>query len=188
MIKFYLHWGHSSIETKDNEDFYNQISTISTNSKILIIPFAQVESTWQNKETFLEKLKKYNINFDNFRVIIASKNKLIMLIEILFSKIIFIPGWDYCLLTSHIWFLKYFKFLFHWKTIYWVSAWANILCHYSYSDEYDKIFPWLWFIDKICKCHYNELRDMDNLDNLKKYWKSDNLIKLKEKEFIFLES
>lgn len=188
MIKFYLHGGNSSFETEENKSFYLELCKISKNSEVLVIPFAQDEENWNITNLFLNKINRFYPEFDISKFKLASTNKFKLLMQIMKSKIIFIPGWDYCSLISQIGYLKYFKNFFDGKIIFWISAWANILCTYSYSDDYAKVFPGLWLINWACKCYYNEIKDKNKIIKLEHYNKYNNLIKIRDKEFIIIDS
>lgn len=183
MIKLFLHWWCSSIETDRNKQFYEKMSLSWKN--ILIIPFAQEKEKW-NTNILKEKMDTYRI--DSYpKLKIASENKLLLILQILMYDTIFIPWWDYCLLMDYISYLKYFKKIFSKKNIYWISAWANIFCTSSFSDDYHRVFKWLDVLNYSCKCHYNPIKDDRKISILKQaLTENEKIIKIKEKDFIEL--
>lgn len=177
--KIILHWWTTSEYCENNLNFYNAILSdyIEEEDSILYIPFAWYDKDWNiekisnNLEKFL--WKKYNIilwriqNLDN---------------QILNSKYIYINWGDYKKLFDYIWYLKEKKYLLYWKNIIWVSAWANILAKYCYSNDYKEVFEWIWLLDIKIVCHFNwEDEIIDNIFINK--WEELKMIKLKDKEY-----
>lgn len=182
MIKFYIHWWKSSIESDKNIEFYKMIANAAKWNKLLYIPFAKPEKEW-NVDSFFRRMESFGIECD-FTPMLASTNKFKLLIQIKTSKVIFVTWWDYCRLINHLGYLKYLKQAFEWKTIFWISAWSNIFWKFSYSDDYRKVFPWLSFICKSFKSHYNSLLDSEKMRKLEQFDTKSNIIKLPEWDFI----
>lgn len=185
MTVLYFHGWNTSFETKENIDFYSNLCRLSKNKTILLIPFAQNKNNW-NKSILEEKISKFCNNWV-YKIKVASTNKYILIFQIIVSKIIFIPGWDYCNLMNYLWFLKYFKFVFYSKTIFGISAWANIFGKFSYSDDYFKVFPWIWLINSLLKSHFDDFKDQEKIKKLQNFANDLKIIKLKEKQYIKLE-
>jgi len=177
--KITLHWWSTSEKCEDNINFYNSILSdyIIWEDNILYIPFAWFDKDWNVEKisTNLEKFlwKKYSINLWNLENLDN---------QILDSKYIYINWWDYKKLFNYIWYLKDKKYLLHWKNIIWVSAWANILSKYSYSNDYQEVFEWIWLLGIKTICHFNW--DIKIIEILKSIWENINIITLKEKEVI----
>lgn len=179
--KIILHWWSTSEYCDNNLNFYNTILSdyIEWEDNILYIPFAWYDKDWNTEKISnnLEKFlwKKYNIilwnieNLDN---------------QILDSKYIYINWWDYKKLFSYIWYLKDRKYLLHWKNIIWVSAWANILAIYSYSNDYKEVFEWIWLLDIKTICHFNW--DSKIIDLLHSIWNKHDIVTLEEKRYLLL--
>ena len=51
-------------------------------------------------------------------------------------------------------FLKNQKDLFNSKNIAWSSGWTNILSKYHFSNDYQKAWKWLWFLNVLTIYHY----------------------------------
>jgi hypothetical protein len=179
--KIILHWWSTWDYCYSNINFYNTIFSdyIEWEDSILYIPFAWYDKDWNTEKISnnIEKFlwKKYNIilwnieNLDN---------------QILDSKYIYINWWDYKKLFNYIWYLKDKKYLLHWKNIIWVSAWANILAKYSYSNYYNEFFEWIWLLDIKTICHFNwENKIIDLLDSI---WNKYNIFTLEEKKYLLL--
>ncbi|EKE28441.1 MAG: hypothetical protein ACD_3C00058G0007 [uncultured bacterium (gcode 4)] len=190
MSTYFLHWWNSSSETDENARFYMSLyhSAINKGWKILILPFAQRKEKWKREEILIDKLLSFWVPIKELKISLPENNRLSILFQIFRNNIIYVPGWDYCSLMDSLSFLRYFKFLFRRKKIYWISAGASIFCKYTYSNDYAQVFEWLWFLNKLCKIHYLPLRDEVCIKKLEKFGKIDNLIKIKEKEFVVLNS
>ncbi|EKE29842.1 MAG: hypothetical protein ACD_2C00088G0007 [uncultured bacterium (gcode 4)] len=189
MAKFFLHWWNSSSETDENTRFYNSLyqSAIANRSRILVLPFAQKNDKWHCKDKMLtDKLASFWVPFDGLKIDIPENNKLSILCSVIRNNVIYVPWWDFCSLMDCVSFLRHFKFLFRWKQIYGISAWASIFCKYSYSSDYAQVFEGLWFLDKLCKIHYLPQRDELCIKKLEKFGNLNNLLKIKEKEFVVL--
>ncbi len=187
--KITLHWWSTSEYCENNLNFYNSILSdyIEWEDSILYIPFAWYDKDWNTEKISnnLEKFlwKKYNvILWKKYNVILWNLDNLDN--QILYSKYIYINWWDYKKLFNYIWYLKDKKYLLHWKNIIWVSAWANILSKYSYSNDYNEVFEWIWLLDIKTICHFNW--DSKLIEILKNKWENTNIINLKEKEIVSL--
>ncbi len=188
MTTFYLHWWCTGIETPENASFYHELWRLSESNGVLVLPYSRIEDDWSPENTLLNKLHSFYPDFNISNIQMWSKNKFRLVLQILKAKVIFIPWWDYCSLFDQIWYLKFAKNIFKEKYLFAVSAWASVLCEYSYSDDYAKVFPWLGIIENACKCHYNSIKDKNKIQKLEEYSKNDNVLKIKEKEYILIQN
>ena len=186
MLKFILHWWNSSEKSEGNKEFFNEVFGDIWNERVLYIPFAQYKEKW-NISVFYEKNKEH-IGDRKFNLILASRCKLKLIYQIIISDIIYIPGWNYKSLHSKLSFLKYLRFIFNDKIIIWISAWTNLFSRYSYSQDYDTVFEWLWFLNIKTICHYDEEKYCNAVSRLDEYWEKFDIVKLKEMEFVCKKS
>ncbi len=179
--KIILHWWSTSEYCDNNLNFYNTILSdyVEEEDNVLYIPFAWYDIDW-NAEKISNNL--YKFLWKKYNIVLWNINNLDN--QILDSKYIYINWWDYKKLYNYIWYLKDKKHLLYWKNIVWVSAWANILAKYSYSNDYQEIFDWIWLLDLKTICHFNW--DDKLIKILKNKWEDIDIITLKEKEIFLL--
>ncbi|MDD2486794.1 MAG: Type 1 glutamine amidotransferase-like domain-containing protein [Candidatus Gracilibacteria bacterium] len=185
MIKFILHGGDSSSFCDENKKFFKTVFCNIKKEKILYIPFAQDMEKW--KTSFLEEKIGLYIKNRKYNITVASVKKIDLIIQIISSKVIFIPGGDFLKLMPRIYFLKHLRFLFRNKIIVGVSAGTNIFSRYSYSQDYDDILEGLGFLNIKTICHFDEENDIEKVKRLDKRGHKYEIIRLKEKEFMIME-
>jgi len=185
--KFILHGGASSRKTPDNEKFYSEIvnSADKDTVNILCVYFARPEHRWD--ESFYED--KYS--FEN-----VDTNKTLKIQMAAYEDfrdqltnydVIFINGGFKGHLKETIESVGNFREFIKGKTVVGISAGANILATYYFSQAIDGIIEGTAILPIKVFCHFDENLSSE-LKKLETYKEHLPLYKIPEEKFITLEN
>lgn len=183
--KYILHGGESSKRTQENETFFRTILDLTNKDQIniLCVYFARPEHRWQ--ESFYED----RIAFEN---VSGSKSLYINLAEkdtfeeqIKNSDVIFINGGFKGFLREALLGIESLENILNNKIVVGISAGANMLAKYYYSQGGDEIREGIGLLPIKVICHYSEDK-FGQLELLKKYKEDLPIYKIPEESFVVL--
>ena len=188
MTKFLLHGGASSNKSDDNRKFFTEVlnSVNSSNVNILCVYFARPWHRWdesfeEDKEIFISVNSDRELNFD-----LAKLDKEELIEQIGKSDIIFINGGRNGCLKDVLEDLNNFSDLIKGKVVVGISAGANILAKYYYSNVADTIREGIGLLPIKTFCHFTE-NNISELNELDKYKEKITIYKIPEEKFLVFE-
>lgn len=185
MTKFILHGGNSDRKTQDNEKFFLEIanSVPKENVKILCIYFARPEHRWD--DSFQEdKLAFLNLDIDKkIDIEMASPDIKELREQIGWADIIYLQGGRKGYLKDKLIELGNFSELIIDKVVVGISAGANMLAKYYYSNVAETIREGLGILPIKTFCHFKE-ENIDELKQLETYKEQLPIYKIAEEKFI----
>ncbi len=188
MIKFILHGGNSDRKTENNEKFFLEIAN-SVNKekiKILCIYFARPEHRWD--DSFQEdKLAFLNLDTEKkFDIEMAKLDAEELRRQIQWADIVYIQGGRKGNLKEKLLELGNFKELIHGKIVVGISAGANMLAKYYYSNVADTIREGLGILPIKTFCHYNE-DNVLGMEKLELYKEKLPIYRISEEKYLVFE-
>lgn len=184
MTKFILHGGGDLFGQKLKKILTEIIQNISVKKvKILVIPFARKKNEWE--DVYIKYCKRYSRLSLEKEFILASQDINSLKLQISSSDIIFLCGGSELLIKKYLKGIK--SSLFNNKIIIGVSAGANILSSYYYSNDRNRIEKGLGILPIKTICHFN-LSKNKKLKKLVSYKNKQQKITfpIKEGDFIVL--
>jgi peptidase E len=184
--KYILHGGESSRRTVDNDRFFKEIvdSTDSKNIKILCVYFARPEHRWQ--ESFYEDKLAFEQQKSEKSLDIQIASREDFKEQIAASNVVFINGGFKGFLKEALEELGNFKELIQNKVIVGISAGANILSKYYYSQGAEDIKEGAGVLPIKVFCHYLD-GNVQELIKLERYKENLPVYKIEEEKYVVLE-
>jgi peptidase E len=186
MTTFILHGGASSKKSESNNNFFLKVvnSVDKDNVCILCVYFARPEYRW--RESFEEDKGIFTSLKTDKRLDLhlASLNNLAD--QIKKADIIFINGGRKGCLKETLEGLPNIKELIQHKVIVGISAGANMLSTYYYSNVAEDIRVGVGILPVKMFCHYTE-KSISDLDKLKHYKEDLPIYNIPEEQFVIIE-
>ncbi len=183
--KFILHGGESSRRTDANNQFYKEIidSVSSDNIKILCVYFARPEHRWQ--ESFYEDRYAFESvdTLKHIEIQLASAEDFRE--QLIASHVIFINGGFKGFLKEALLGVNDLKELLHGKVVVGISAGANILSKYYYSQGGQEIREGIGLIPVKVFCHYSA-ENTEELELLDKHKEKLPIYTIEEEKYVII--
>ncbi|EKE19359.1 MAG: hypothetical protein ACD_9C00040G0001 [uncultured bacterium] len=188
MTKFILHGGNSDRKTIDNDKFFLEVANSANKEKvnILCIYFARPEHRWD--DSFQEdKLAFLNLEIGkSFDIEMASLDTGIFRTQINWADIVYIQGGRKGCLKEKLLELENFQELIQNKVVVGISAGANILAKYYYSNVANEIREGLGVLPIKTFCHYNEENALE-IEKLESYKEKLPICRIPEEKYMIFE-
>lgn len=188
MTKFILHGGNSDRKTEDNEKFFLEIANSANKGKIniLCIYFARPEHRWD--DSFQEdKLAFLNLDTEKkFDIEMANSDSNAFRNQIMWADVIYIQGGRKGNLKEKILALGNFEELTRDKVVVGISAGANMLAKYYYSNVAEDIREGIGILPIKTFCHFKDEYGED-LEKLEFYKEKLPIYKIPEEKFIVFD-
>jgi len=187
MAKYILHGGETKIRCDRNTQFFRELVSSTKDGKILEVIYAKPKEKWREQERIdLARFKEeapdvfFNLDF-------ADEKPSIFLKQVAFADVIYFKGGRDKLLKNFLMPMKRdLSTLFKNKIVAGCSAGANIIAAYYFSTDNQRIEKGLGFLPIKVHCHYKGSEK--NLDELKKYGKDLKVYKIREADFVIIDS
>lgn len=185
--KFILHGGASSRRTIENEKFFNEIVSSADNEilNVLCIYFARPEHRWD--ESFYEDKYAFELVETTKTLTVEMATYVDFANQLQNSDLIFINGGFKGHLKETIENIDNFRELISGKTVVGVSAGANILSTYYYSQGIDDIREGSAVLPIKVFCHFEGTLG-NELKLLEEYREDLPIYKIPEESFIALSN
>ncbi len=167
MIKFVLHGGIIKPRNKDNNSFYQELTSgFRGRVNILINCFARDNSVVEEK--FKRHVKRFLSNSlnKNLKFVLAEKDKFSE--QVKDADIVYFDGGDTDKLIGELSLMKNFEKLLDGKVIGGLSAGVYCLAKYYYGNDIRKIGKGLGILPIKAYCHF-EAKDIDVVKKLTTY-------------------
>lgn len=183
---YILHGGESSRKTQNNEAFFRQILDCTNKEliKILCVYFARPEHRWQ--ESFYEDRQSFEEQAHDKTLHIEMAERDEFEEQIKNADVIFINGGFKGFLKEALLSIKDLPAILQGKVIVGISAGANILAKYYYSQGAEDIREGIGLLPIKVFCHYSEELSKE-LGMLEIYKESLPIYKILEKTFVLVE-
>ena len=187
MIRFFLHGWYLWVLSEGNKKFFLELLEASKKRevRILIIPFARVESRWEEKKKEIQdrfssvKWKK------EIHVELAEYSIPKMVQQIRENDIILLWWWATEKLQNTLALIENLKDKLDWKIVAWSSAGTLVFSKYYYENDTASYHNGLALISVGMICHWKN-QEME-LAYIKKYWWVDEILCIPEWEYIIRE-
>jgi peptidase E len=183
---YILHGGESSRRTAGNDVFFKAIIDATNKDiiKILCVYFARPEHRWQ--ESFYEDKCVFEEQGVNKSLYMGIASKDDFEAQIRNTDVIFLNGGFKGFLKDALLSITNLNELLANKVIVGISAGANILSRYYYSQGGDEIREGVGLLPIKVFCHYSDKNKIE-LSKLEEYGEDLPIYKIPEEQFIVIE-
>ena len=183
---FILHGGESSRRTENNETFFKEIITRTKKDKIniLCIYFARPEHRWQ--ESFYEDRTAFEDQGGDKSLYIELASREEFLEQLKWTDVVFINGGFQGFLKDSLEEIENLPQVFENKIVVGISAGANILSKYYYSQGAEDIKEGIGLLPIKVFCHYSD-GCTSELSKLEEYKESLPVYKIPEEKYVVIE-